>query len=54
MAYIRRLSSLCFGRQSILVFICALLTFSNSVKKFKIDRNMSELRQIVCQCIILT
>jgi hypothetical protein len=42
-AYIGRLSSLCFGKQPIVGSIFALLMFSNSLKKFKIDRNMLEL-----------
>jgi hypothetical protein len=35
------------------VLIQAVLIFSNFPKMIKIDRNMSELRQIVCENIIL-
>ena len=37
-----------------LCFVCALLIFNNALKMIKIDRNMSELRKIVCKNIILT
>jgi hypothetical protein len=37
-----------------LCFVCALLIFNNSLKVIKIDRNVSELKKIVCKNIILT
>ena len=38
----------------ILLFHGTLMMYSNSQKMVKLDRNMSELRQILCENVILT